>query len=176
MSEGKQQDPRFVDFFVFRRGFYKGVPKMVVGRSYWDWWMVAQALANGAPVVDGSRRVAPVHQNHGYGYHPQGKKGTNVDALAMRNLKLAGGARSKRWIIDSTHRMTRDGEIRRNIFPARLTWNVRNWIWTMATVEIPKAAIYKVWLPMWHFALDVTRPVRSPLGWRSQAVREKGKR
>src|SRR5205823_4573888 len=87
-TKGKKQIPDYVDFFVFPRGFYTDVPALVVGRSYWDHWLVWRALHGGLPMIDASRFVVAVHQNHSYGYHPEGKQGTNEDALAMRNLEL----------------------------------------------------------------------------------------
>lgn len=106
------QATHFVDFFVFRKGLYDEVPPLVVGRSYWDHWLVWKALERGANVVDATQFMMAVHQNHGYGYHPQGKQGTNEDELALRNIELAGGRRHLRTLIHSTHRMTRKGAIR----------------------------------------------------------------
>src|ERR1700747_1745404 len=45
------QATHFIDFFVFRRGLYDEVPPMVVGRSYWDHWLVWKALERRAEVV-----------------------------------------------------------------------------------------------------------------------------
>ena len=112
------QAAHFVDFFLFRRGLYDQVPPMVVGRSYWDHWLVWKALERGANVVDATQFMMAVHQNHEYGYHPQGKQGTNVDELAQRNIELAGGSQHLRTLIHSTHRITRDGRIQRTPFRA----------------------------------------------------------
>ena len=106
------QATHFVDYFVFPRGLYDEVPPLVVGRSYWDHWLVWKALERGANVVDATQFMMAVHQNHGYGYHPRGKQGTNEDALAMRNIELAGGRQHLRTLIHSTHRITRKGSIR----------------------------------------------------------------
>ena len=111
LTNGKKQSPHFIDFFIFPRGFYQDVPALVVGRSYWDHWLVWRALDGGLPVLDASRYMVPVHQNHSYGYHPQGKQGTNEDPLAMRNIELAGGMGHQRTIHDATHAMTKSGRI-----------------------------------------------------------------
>ena len=47
-----------------------------------------------------------VHQNHDYGYHPQGKQGVWQDEEARRNMELAGGARHLFTMDDATHRLT----------------------------------------------------------------------
>jgi hypothetical protein len=116
LAKGRKQIPDFIDFFVFPRGFYDDVPSLVVGRSYWDHWLVWRALDAGLPVIDGSRFVVPVHQNHGYGYHPQGKQGTNEDMLALQNLVLAGGKQHQRSMHDATFALTRGGMILRTPF------------------------------------------------------------
>lgn len=160
LSEGLKQRETYVDFFVFQRGVYTDVPSLVVGRSYWDWWFVGRALEIGIPVVDCSDFVVPVHQNHDYGYHPAGKMGTHEDGLAMRNYELAGGEARLRWIDDATHRLRCSGHISFN--PRRYKRTFR---------EMRRFLTYRVWLPLWHLVLDVTRPVRSVLGLRSKDVR-----
>jgi len=114
LTSGVLQHPGFIDFFLFPKGLYDHIPPLVIGRSYWDHWLVWKALSNGAALLDCSRFVVPVHQNHDYGYHPDGKRGTDRDAIALRNKLLSGNGRHLRSILDSTHRLTSDGEIRRN--------------------------------------------------------------
>jgi len=111
MTSGFRQIPHYVDFFVFSKGLYDDVPPLVVGRSFWDHWLVWKALSSGSPVLDCTPSIVPVHQNHGYGYHPLGKQGTNEDALAMRNIALSGGGRHLRYIIHATHKLESDGRI-----------------------------------------------------------------
>lgn len=108
---GKKQITDYVDYFVFPRGFYGEVPQLVVGRSYWDHWLVWRAREGGLPVVDGSRFIVAVHQNHDYGYHSQGKAGTNADEMALRNVQLAGGPEHLRSVRDATHAITVGGRI-----------------------------------------------------------------
>jgi hypothetical protein len=112
LTNGFQQSPDLIDFFLFSRGLYDDVPPLVVGRSAWDAWLVWKALAERAPVIDCSPFIVPVHQNHDHGYHPLGKKGTNEDALAMRNRELSGRGRHLCTIPDSTHQLTKNGRIR----------------------------------------------------------------
>jgi hypothetical protein len=111
LSTGRQQNGNFVDFFVFPKGLYLDAPALVVGRSYWDHWLVWKALHSGVPVIDATRFLVAIHQNHDYGYHPQGKQGTNQDALAQRNKKLSGDGKNQRSIYDATHAMTAGGRI-----------------------------------------------------------------
>lgn len=110
-TRGVHQHPNFVDFFAFSRGLYNRVPSLVVGRSYWDHWLVWKAFSRGAAVIDGSEFITAVHQNHGHGYHPQGKMGTHEDALALRNRELAGDGKQLRSIASANYVITEYGNI-----------------------------------------------------------------
>jgi hypothetical protein len=112
LSANMLQHFHFVDFFAFHRGLYDLVPPLLVGRSYWDHWLVWKALDSGVAVVDASPFMMAIHQNHGYGYHPKGKQGTDEDVLAQHNLHLAGGGAQQRSIFDATHTLGRYGRIR----------------------------------------------------------------
>jgi hypothetical protein len=115
-ERGFQQKMHFVDYFVFSKGLYDQVPPLVVGRSWWDHWLVWKALSRNVPVIDCSAAVLAIHQNHGYAYHPQGKDGTNEDVLAQRNKSLAAHGKQLRFTADATHVLTRRGAIRRTPF------------------------------------------------------------
>ncbi len=119
LTYGKRQIPDYIDFFVFPRGFYDDVPPVLLGRSYWDHWLVWRALRGHLPVIDASWFVLPVHQNHTHSYHPQGKQGTNEDALARRNISLCGGVEHLRSMIFATHCLTSGG---------RIVWTPLRWI------------------------------------------------
>lgn len=161
LSTGYLQDHGFIDFFAFSKGLYDIVPPLVVGRSYWDHWIVWKALNRGVPVVDLSRFIVPVHQNHAYGYHPDGKFGTHTDALAIRNFEIAGRWKNLRCIADATHRMTRDGRIVRSL--TRYKRDVR---------DVGRFLLHDLWEPIWFSMLNLTRPVRNRLGLRSKQVRQ----
>ena len=151
-ERGVMQPGHTVDYFAFRRGLYKGMPQLVVGRVWWDHWLVWKAREQGAAVVDATQVAMCVHQNHGYGYHPDGARGVWADEQARRNFALAGGRRHLLTIDDATHVLTR-GER-------------RNWgrLWAPAWRAMrPRLA------PAWYGLLNVTRPVRHVLGLRRAA-------
>lgn len=157
LHKGLRQDESWIDFFVFRRGMYSDIPPLIVGHCYWDNWMIWRALSEGTPVVDADRFVVPIHQNHGYNAKYGRSKGVPTDALSQLNLRTIGGEEHIRRIDAATHRITSGGKIRRVMI--RNTYVPREWL------------RYKVWLPVWHAALGLTRPVRSRLGMRSKAAR-----
>jgi hypothetical protein len=158
LGKGHQQDEFWIDIFLFGRGLYLDMPPLLVGHCYWDNWMIWKALREGVPVIDGTRFIMPVHQNHGYSAASGRIKGVPNDPLSLVNLDLIGGLSSTGHIKSSTHSMGRGG---------RIYWSARRYT-RPAAQEMAKIALYKIWLPVWHFVLDVTRPLRSMLGLRSK--------
>ncbi|RZI47101.1 hypothetical protein [Candidatus Finniella inopinata] len=88
------------DFFVFHKDMFQTVPPFLLGRGYWDNWLMYQAKQENAPVIDVTADVIAVHQNHDYSHIKGVRKGDN-DAEAVfkaaegkRNLELAGGQKN----------------------------------------------------------------------------------
>ncbi len=159
VKTGKQQDDRWIDYFLFNRGLYDSMPKLIVGHCYWDNWMVWMALSAGVEVIDFSRFVTAVHQNHGYNPRFGRSKGGRTDPLSHWNLEAIGGARHTRTILGATHRIDSDGRIQRNLW---------HYVPLRRLRQIGRPLLYDLWLPAWHFALGITRPLRSALGLRSK--------
>ncbi len=153
-ERGAQQPGWSIDYFAFPRGLYAEMPALVIGRVWWDHWLVWKAREQGAEVVDASEAVTAIHQNHGYGYHPQGARGVWSDEQAAENYRLAGGRWHLQTIDDATHILGVDGE--------RANWK-RLWApyWRYAR---PKVA------PAWFALLDLTRPLRRALGMHAKRV------
>jgi hypothetical protein len=162
LAANRQRDEKWIDYFAFPRGlFYNKVPPFVIGRPGWDNWLLWCAADLGADVVDVSDVVRAVHQNHDYSYHPRGEQGVWNDDDAQRNFKLTGGQKHLGFISDATWVMQSSGDIRRRYY-----FPIQNWRRTSG--EIERALIYDVWLPSWHFLLNVTRPLRRVLGLRAK--------
>ncbi len=124
-AEGAQGTYRSIDYFLFSKGLYTGIPPLVIGRLWWDQWLVWKARDAGAPVVDASEVVCAVHQSHDYSHHPEGKEGIWTGEEARCNFELAGGVNHLRTIQDANFRLGPSG-IRRNLFywlaPALRRW------------------------------------------------------
>jgi hypothetical protein len=150
LQKGVRRGPDGVDYFAFPRGLYRDIPALVVGRIWWDHYLVWKARELHADVVDVSSQVTAIHQNHDYGYHPAGAQGVWTDPQARRNYQLAGGRWHLYTIADSTHILESSGER-------------RNWGRFFAPhwrVLRPKL------IPAWFALLALTRPVRNLLGLR----------
>jgi hypothetical protein len=153
VETARQRPPQWIDYFVFSRGLYDHqIPEFVVGRPGWDNWLLWYPLSIGVPVVDASRVVRAVHQNHDYGYHPEGEKGVWEDEEAQENYRLLHGKFAT--LANASHLLGARG-IRRNYGAS----------WVLARQ-------YAVggWYWIWFGLLNLTRPARHRLGVRKGAA------
>lgn len=161
-TEGYHRQFHNIDYFAFTRGLYREIPPLVVGRIYWDHWMVWKALEQDAAVVDASEMVCAVHQNHDYSHVAEGWKSVSGDEDAQRNFELAGGRAHLRTIEDATYRLTAQG-VKANRFywmvpvKRRLRGISRKVLGTLRT-------------NVWHPMLDATRPLRHAMGLKEQSI------
>jgi hypothetical protein len=89
-KSGKLHGPAGMDYFVFPRGLPLKMPPLAVGRVGWDGWMVWKCRSEGIPVIDATRTVVALHQNHDYAHlslENQPQRGPERDL----NLGAAGG-------------------------------------------------------------------------------------
>jgi hypothetical protein len=130
-KSGFRQAMHYIDYFAFSKGVYDGVPRFLLGRSWWDHWLVWKARSLDIPVIDCSSVVMAVHQNHGHAYHPQGKQGTHEDLLAQQNKALAGNGKQLCITADSTHVFAGADVIRRAPpFRKFMVWTLPN-LWML---------------------------------------------
>jgi hypothetical protein len=149
----RQRPPNWIDYFAFQKGlFLHQIPEFVVGRPGWDNWLLWFARSSGALVVDASSVVCAVHQNHDYGYHPQGERGVWEGEEAQQNYKLLDGHKKFRTLENATHLLREDG----------LHANHRHW------VVQSKRNSYDFFSPAWFRVLDLTRPLRHRMGLRQK--------
>lgn len=151
----RQRKAEWIDYFAFTRGLYGADMPPFVLRVFWDNWLVWKALDAGKPVIDASRAVMAVHQNHDYSYHPQGKAGVWSGAEARLNAQLAGGWRHLRSIADATEVLSPD-QLKTNV--------MRHWSAAKRYVrQAGRFLFYDVWHPAWFALLNFTRPLRRSL-------------
>jgi hypothetical protein len=153
LRTNRQRPPNWIDYFAFRKGlFHRHIPEFVIGRPGWDNWLIWFARSSGALVVDASAVVCAVHQNHDYGYHPDGEKGVWEGEEAQENYKLLDGHKRFRTLENATHLMRSDG----------LHRNYRHWL-----VQGRRNS-YDFLSPAWMRMLDLTRPLRHRIGLRQK--------
>lgn len=116
---GKLHEVRGMDYFVFPRGQYDDIPSFAIGRPAWDNWMVYQARSRKFAVIDATKAITAVHQNHDYAHHPKGKIGAFQGPEAEQNRKLLGRTENSFNINHATWVLTPQG-LRRALSMQRL--------------------------------------------------------
>jgi len=148
-----QRPAQWIDYFVFSRGlYYKNTPPFVIGRPGWDPWLMWHARDSGARIVDASKVVVAVHQNHDYSYHPDGEKGVWEGEEARRNAALLDNWRLFRSLRNATHILTPEG-IHRNY-----------WHWWALARSRSSTTLSRIWFA----ALNWSRPLRHRVGLRAK--------
>jgi hypothetical protein len=127
--EGKLQIARSIDYFAFSRGLYPAIPPLAIGRFWWDNWLLWKARSLHAAVVDATREVLIIHQNHDYSHTTYGPSKEELmasdECILNARLTCADSAdyddgffwRYAYTIDDATHRLT-PGGLKKN--PRRL--------------------------------------------------------
>jgi hypothetical protein len=108
-----------LDYFVFPRGMYRDIPLFAVGRPGWDNWMVYKARYLKVPVIDATKAITAVHQNHDYPHHLKGENGVWKGPERKRNIELMGGRDHGFTLEHATWIFTSQG-IRRGLTPRHL--------------------------------------------------------
>jgi len=68
VAAGKLHSPGAIDMFVYPRGQYQEMPPFAIGRTAYDNWLLWQTVALGIPLIDATRFVTLIHQNHDYSH------------------------------------------------------------------------------------------------------------
>lgn len=89
-EKGKLHPKSGIDYFAFTRGLYKDIPPFAIGRTTWDNWLIYKARSEKAPVIDATKAITAVHQNHDYSHHTDGAADVWKGPEAKRNQALAG--------------------------------------------------------------------------------------
>jgi hypothetical protein len=100
-----------MDYFLFPRGLWRDLPPFAIGRLMWDNWLIYDARRRRLPVVDATRIVTAIHQNHGYSIQMKATHGgwNWEHPETKRNLELAGGHENSYNIDDCTHVLFHSG-------------------------------------------------------------------
>jgi hypothetical protein len=81
MKSGKLHSSAGIDYFIFNKNSFENIPSFAVGRVGWDNWMIYNAKKEGLKVIDASRQITAIHQNHDYPDKNKGKeRKTNPEA------------------------------------------------------------------------------------------------
>ncbi|MDD2707642.1 MAG: hypothetical protein PHV34_06490 [Verrucomicrobiae bacterium] len=103
-ERGVRRGVQSLDFFVFEKDFYMDLPDFLLGRYWFDNWLVWNARKSGATVVDLSASVLMIHQNHNYSHVAGGFAGGQFQEENRRNWAAAGKGFRVYTTQEATHR------------------------------------------------------------------------
>ena len=123
---GALYPPEGIDAFLFTQGLWGSIPPFAVGRVMWDNWMIYRARAQRAPVIDATKVVTIIHQNHSYAHLKGGKHEAWEGPEAEQNRVLAGGYKNTFSILDANWLLTPRG-LSRPKTPEHLQRRKKTW-------------------------------------------------
>jgi len=118
-AEGRLHPPAGSDVFVFPRDCYRDLPALAIGRAGWDNWMIYEARRRRWPVVDATRSMTVVHQEHDYRHLPGGAS-HHRHPESDENVRLAGGRRTILTLVDADWALGSEGLRRKGMIWRRL--------------------------------------------------------
>jgi hypothetical protein len=141
--EGRLHPAGGSDYFIYPRGGFDDLPAFAIGRAGWDNWMIYAARARGWAVVEATRDIRIVHQDHDYSHLPGGQPHYRLPETD-ENVRLAGGKRAIFGLQD-TNRVLADGKLGKPALSWRKFWR---------EVEIfPLVRLHSKWLGNLAFAI-----------------------
>ena len=102
-KEGKLHGFSGMDYFVFSRNLLHDLPSFAVGRLGWDNWLIYHFRSHKIPVIDATKVVTVIHQNHCI----DGKRDKGPEA--RYNIELAGGFSQMLTLRDADWLLTEEG-------------------------------------------------------------------
>lgn len=99
-----------IDYFIFPKGLLKSLPPFAVGRAGWDNWMIYHVKKElNVPVIDASKIIVAIHQNHDYSHVPL-QKGRKYEGFESdRNFAYIGRKDHSYNILDANFILTEKG-------------------------------------------------------------------
>ncbi len=162
IKNGKPLGEGGSDYFIFPKNLLTDIPSLAIGRSAWDNWLIYKARSLHVPVIDASKVILAVHQNHSYIKDlVQKPSGIWDGPEAKLNQELAGGQKHFFTLRDATWFLTKKG-----LKPA---WAINHIIrqWNTLSILFPRTNIkvffYKVFLYLFinfYFLISRFNPAR----------------
>jgi hypothetical protein len=124
-TQGELHGYSGMDYFVFPRGSVDMLP-FAVGRPGWDSWLVYDMRSRGVPVIDATKTIRVVHQNHGYSHSAFGRKKGVFGPEWEEHVRIAGGFTNMMTLRDADWVLTECGPERPSL-PRRIMCLLSLW-------------------------------------------------
>ena len=98
------------DYFIYPRDIFTKIPAFAIGRSGWDNWMFYEARVQGWKLINCSKAINIVHQDHDYAHLPNGLPHYRQPESA-ENVKAAGGKRTIFTLLDCNYESDENANI-----------------------------------------------------------------
>ena len=109
-SRGRRHPAGGSDYFIFPRDIFTSIPAFAIGRSGWDNWMFYEARVKGWKLINCSKSINIIHQDHDYAHLPNGLPHYRQPESA-ENVKVAGGKRTIFTLLDCNYETDENGNI-----------------------------------------------------------------
>lgn len=98
------------DYFIYPRNVFEQIPAFAIGRSGWDNWMFYEARLRGWKLINCSKAINIIHQDHDYAHLPNGLPHYRQPE-SDENVKAAGGKRTIFTLLDCDYELDEAGSI-----------------------------------------------------------------
>ena len=129
-----------MDYFIFSRNMWEGLPPLVIGRGGYDGALLAYCLRNRTPIINGTLTFPVFHQFHDYG-HVQGgvntaHRGEDAKAnIALHRIKHSmPNSGDAQWLL-------LDGAVVQNDVTFTSDWLRRFELWLRFQVKFERLAL-----------------------------------
>lgn len=119
-----------IDYFIFPKGLFGEIPPFILGRCWYDAWLIYRAKELNVPIIDATLENIIIHQRHDFFYTAFNKKGVlNMKSPEVaNNQRLCRGHSRFYTVLDASH-ILNDGGLKKPNLTRRvkkfLTWLVR---------------------------------------------------
>ncbi|MBQ6517631.1 MAG: hypothetical protein IJI14_02870 [Anaerolineaceae bacterium] len=100
------------DYFIYPRDIFTSIPPFAIGRSGWDNWMFYEARLKGWKLINCSKAINIIHQDHDYAHLPNGLPHYRQPESA-ENVKAAGGKRTIFTLLDCNYELDENGNLKK---------------------------------------------------------------
>ncbi len=107
-QKGRLDGYSAIDYFVFPRGLIY-LPPFAIGRPGWDNWLIWEMRKREIPVINGTKVITVVHQNHDYSHSKFAQKARVSGPEFCKNIRLAGGRSNLMTLRDADFCLTNKG-------------------------------------------------------------------
>lgn len=117
------------DYFVFTKGYYPEIKPFILGRFYWDNWLIYEGRRLDKPVVNITPTYVCYHPHHDYGHAARSEADLWRHPDTRHNHGLFPDARLYYTVEESDHLMTENGLAHDKRPSAAYLWmRLRGWL------------------------------------------------